>query len=91
MSHVRKRVLYSGHVQGVGFRYNAFQFAKPRNVTGWVRNLANGRVELVVEGEKPEVEALLDEIVSSMSENIEDVSTTVEEPTSEFRDFSIRP
>ena len=90
MAHVRKRVLYSGHVQGVGFRYNALRCAKTRSVTGFVRNLPDGRVELITEGHKPEVEALLEDIASSMSENIDDISSTTEEPTGEFADFSIR-
>ncbi|MEM9159391.1 MAG: acylphosphatase [Verrucomicrobiota bacterium] len=45
---------FSGHVQGVGFRYSTYQIAKGYEVTGWVKNLMDGRVELDVEGEKQE-------------------------------------
>ncbi|MCS7090952.1 MAG: acylphosphatase [Verrucomicrobiota bacterium] len=53
----RMRILYSGHVQGVGFRYTTCQVARGFDVTGTVRNLADGRVELVAEGTREELEA----------------------------------
>lgn len=48
------RSLYSGHVQGVGFRYQVVSIAKGFELTGWVKNLSDGRVELFVEGEESE-------------------------------------
>ena len=51
-----KRVLYSGRVQGVGFRYSTRQLAADFAVAGYVRNTADGRVELVAEGDPAEVE-----------------------------------
>ncbi len=53
----RMTVFYSGRVQGVGFRYNARSVAVGFEVTGTVRNLTDGRVELVAEGDKTELEA----------------------------------
>ena len=50
-------VLYSGHVQGVGFRYTAKAAARGYEVTGTVRNLPDGRVELIAEGQRDELEA----------------------------------
>jgi len=50
------RILYSGHVQGVGFRYTAKATARGFDVTGTVRNLPDGRVELVAEGTREELE-----------------------------------
>ena len=47
---VCKRVLFQGHVQGVGFRYATHGLAQRFAVAGYVRNLADGRVELVAEG-----------------------------------------
>jgi acylphosphatase len=53
----RLHAYYSGHVQGVGFRYTARWLARGFEVTGLVRNLLDGRVELVAEGERAELEA----------------------------------
>ena len=56
---VRRRVIYHGHVQGVGFRATARSVASRFPVSGYVRNQADGTVELVVEGPVRDVEALL--------------------------------
>jgi len=54
-----RRILFFGRVQGVGFRMTAVHFAAGRPVSGTVRNLPDGRVEMVVEGEIAEIEALV--------------------------------
>ena len=54
------QVFYEGNVQGVGFRWTVRHAAKGFDVTGWVRNLPNGRVELQVTGEESEVRGFLD-------------------------------
>jgi acylphosphatase len=59
------QMFYEGRVQGVGFRYSIKQIAQGFNVTGWVRNLDDGRVELQVGGEDDEVRAFLDAIRES--------------------------
>lgn len=51
------RILYTGQVQGVGFRYTVRSVARGFEVVGMVRNLLDGRVELVAEGEREELEA----------------------------------
>lgn len=56
MARERMHIFYSGWVQGVGFRFTARGLARRFDVTGWVRNLADGRVELVAEGERSELE-----------------------------------
>ncbi len=56
------QVFYEGNVQGVGFRWTVRHAAKGFDVTGWVRNLPDGRVELQVTGEEDEVRAFLDRI-----------------------------
>jgi acylphosphatase len=53
----RMQIFYSGNVQGVGFRYTVKTVATGFEVTGTVRNLADGQVELVAEGQKDELEA----------------------------------
>jgi acylphosphatase len=57
MDRRRMQIFYSGHVQGVGFRYTAKSTAAGFEVTGTVRNLPDGRVELVAEGTRDELEA----------------------------------
>ena len=56
MARQRLHVCYSGHVQGIGFRYTARVLANGFEVAGTVRNLSDGRVELVAEGERSELE-----------------------------------
>jgi len=57
MNRYRMQIIYSGLVQGVGFRYSAKTVAAGFEVTGTVRNLPDGRVELVAEGARGELEA----------------------------------
>ena len=59
MVRIRRRLLISGRVQGVFFRDSARTMAIPLGVTGFVRNLPDGRVEVVVEGEEEPVESLI--------------------------------
>ncbi len=59
------QVFYEGNVQGVGFRWSIRHVAKGFDVTGWVRNLPDGRVELQVNGQESEVRAFLDGVMQS--------------------------
>ena len=59
------QVFFEGHVQGVGFRWTVRHIAKGFDLTGWVRNLIDGRVEMQVNGEEAEVRAFLDAIGQS--------------------------
>ena len=61
----RVTVLYSGRVQGVGFRFTVRQLACGYDVTGTVRNLPDGRVELVAEGARAELKAFLEGVAQS--------------------------
>lgn len=62
---IAKQIFYTGRVQGVGFRFSIKQLAKGFEVTGWVKNLADGRVELQAMGETEELEEFLQEIKDS--------------------------
>lgn len=85
----RRRVFYSGRVQGVGFRFTAQRIAGGFAVTGWVRNLADGRVELLAEGERPELDAFLARLREVMADNIDFVEPFNEPATGQFHDFRI--
>ncbi len=65
------RVVYHGHVQGVGFRYRTNAIAQRYPVSGYVKNLADGTVEMVVSGPEGIVRRFLGEIDTAMSTNIE--------------------
>jgi acylphosphatase len=60
-----QQVFFEGTVQGIGFRYTVRHIAKGFDVTGWVRNLRDGRVEMQVDGATDEVRAFLDAIMQS--------------------------
>ena len=60
MSVIRRRWRFTGEVQGVGFRYYALSQAESLGLTGWVRNRADGSVEVLAEGSRPELEAFVD-------------------------------
>lgn len=62
---IARQVYYEGRVQGVGFRFSVKQIARGFDVTGWVKNLEDGRVELQVSGEEAEVPAFLQAIRES--------------------------
>jgi len=76
---VCKRVCYMGRVQGVGFRYMAQALAAEHAVAGTVRNLDNGDVELVAEGEQEQVTAFLRAVAERMGRYIQ--RTTVHDCT----------
>ena len=59
MALVCRHVLVSGRVQGVGFRWHARAAAEDRSLTGWVKNLPDGRVEVWLEGEEPAVDSMV--------------------------------
>src|SRR5437899_8382018 len=85
-----RRVLYSGFVQGVGFRFTAVRIAQGLAVTGFVRNLPDGRVELVAEGAPAELDRLHERISTAMSGNIESVEIESVPPTGRYASFEIR-
>ena len=86
---VCKQVTYSGRVQGVGFRYTCQRLAKGFAVGGYVRNLPNGNVELVAEGEDDQVEMFLDAVAERMTGYIED-QAVVDRPVQGLNGFCIR-
>ena len=83
-------VFYSGRVQGVGFRYTVKSVANGFEVTGTIRNLPDGRVELMAEGSGDELEAFREAIRQSGMEHFiqkEDINWI--EARNEFRGFEI--
>ncbi|HYE20801.1 MAG TPA: acylphosphatase [Tepidisphaeraceae bacterium] len=90
-SEVHRRIChFTGRVQGVGFRYTVHNLAMPHDVRGYVRNLPDGRVELVMEGADGEMDQVLDSVRRKMCHFIRRVDTQIEPPTNAFTGFSIK-
>ena len=85
----QREVYYAGRVQGVGFRYTVRSLAIGFGVTGFVRNLSDGRVHLVVEGAAEEVDAFLGAIKKEMRQYIGDVQEAVRPAAGRFPSFEI--
>ena len=62
MADVRKHMIFHGRVQGVGFRYTAKYLARSMNLTGWVKNLTDGRVEAELQGQAEFVDSFVERI-----------------------------
>jgi len=90
MASHRSTVYYTGHVQGVGFRYTTHSIARNHEVTGYVRNLPDGRVELVVEGAPHETDTFLEAIRDRLTNHIRDERHDIGPATGEFTTFEIR-
>lgn len=91
-SDFEKHLIISGRVQGVGFRYFTKKNAKSLGLNGWVKNLSNGDVETVIQGEKDRVEEMMNHLKSGPApakvEKIEEVDG--ENSTGKnYDDFSI--
>ena len=86
----RREVIYSGTVQGVGFRYTTRQISQRYRVRGFVKNLADGRVQLVAEGAAAEIDRFLGAVAATLAENIRETDTTSAPASGEFEHFGIR-
>ena len=87
---IRRTVWFSGRVQGVGFRYTACGLAREFDVAGYVRNLPDGRVELLIEGRGAEVDRFLTAVRSEMAGNIREMQHQESQATGEFIGFDVR-
>jgi acylphosphatase len=88
---VRAHVFVSGRVQGVFFRYETRGLAQRLGVAGWVKNRRDGRVEAVFEGEREDVEKIVEFCRKGPSgARVTDVEVRWEMPTGEFEGFTVR-
>ena len=86
---IRRIAYFNGNVQGIGFRYTACQIAKDHAVVGYVKNLLDGRVEIVAEGLPQDVDGFVAEVEQIMKSYIEFTTTTDSTATAEFAAFGI--
>jgi acylphosphatase len=90
MKKVRAHVVVDGRVQGVCYRLEARQAALERGVQGWVRNLPDGRVEAVIEGDEPDVKSMVKWCKAGPAlARVTDVTLNWAPHTGEFGDFEI--
>ena len=85
----RTHIFYSGGVQGVGFRFTAIDIANSLNLTGWAKNLTDGRVEVICEGEEADINNFIERLEKEFSGYIRDKQISWSEATDKFKDFSI--
>ncbi len=91
MAIARAHLWITGRVQGVNFRYYTRQQAVRLGLTGWVRNLWDGRVEAIFEGDEPRVRQMVKWCHSGPSAaRVIDVEVVWEPPTEAFDDFDVR-
>lgn len=83
-------VYFTGHVQGVGFRYTALQTAKEFEVAGVVRNLPDGRVLLEAEGRASEVAAFVAGVEERMHGHVRKIERSAGRRAPQFRGFTIQ-
>jgi len=89
---VARRIIVSGRVQGVGFRYFVLDAARRDGVTGTVQNLDDGRVEAVVEGDRDAVDRFERAIRRGPAgARVDDVTVEMEPPSGTFRALQILP
>jgi len=86
----RREIYYRGTVQGVGFRYTVRRIAGQFKVSGFVRNEPDGRVLLVVEGTRRQVDRFVEKIQGELGHYIAEADETVGPAAGEFHSFKIR-
>ena len=83
-------IFFSGHVQGVGFRYSVLQVAKEFDVAGFVSNLADGRVQLEAEGAPADVASFIEAVQEKMHGYIRKVERSSRVRSRQFSGFAIK-
>jgi acylphosphatase len=87
----RLHAVVEGRVQGVGFRYFVLNKAQQLNITGWVRNTANGDVEVIAEGVREELDELLTALHNGpRSAFVTNIQESWETSKGEFHNFGVR-
>ena len=87
---MRRRFVLAGRVQGIGFRWTAERMALSLRLTGWVKNLEDGRVEVVAEGSQVSLKEFLRKLNGVFKKYIKDADVNWSEATGEFNAFDIR-
>ena len=86
----RRRVVYAGRVQGVGFRYTTVSIARRYPVTGTVQNLRDGRVVVLAEGSASDLERFLSDLEGTMRSYIQEKQAETAPASGQFHGFQVK-
>jgi acylphosphatase len=86
---VAKHIIFSGRVQGVGFRYASHRTASRHDLTGWVRNLPDGSVEMFVQGEPGDIDDCINDILESFAGYVRETEINEIPPNPRYTSFKI--
>ncbi|MCF7974888.1 MAG: acylphosphatase [Phycisphaerae bacterium] len=90
MNDKAKQLIFIGRVQGVGFRYTAYRIAGGYDITGFVRNLPDGTVEMLIQGPESDLRNCIEEIQEYFGRSIREIKAADITPDPRHRDFRIR-
>ena len=85
----RVHIFYSGTVQGVGFRYSTQEYATSLNLKGWVKNLVDGRVEILAEGRNEDIHSLCEKLDNLFKGYIRGKEITLKQSSEKLTNFEI--
>ena len=89
MKNIAKHVIYTGRVQGVGFRFTAVRIARRYELVGFVKNLPTGQVEMVAQGHPDDVKDCLRDISETFGRGISDTECLDIAVNGRYTDFEI--
>ncbi len=89
MSQTARHIIFAGRVQGVGFRFTALNTAKRYGLTGIVRNLPNGCVEMVAQGSPEDIDDCIRDISEALAGYVGDTKIEEIPPNPQYKDFKI--
>ena len=89
MNTVARHIIFSGRVQGVGFRFTAHRMAGRHQLTGYVRNLSDGTVEMLAQGPAEEIDDCVKDIQQSLISYVRETKIKEVPPNPKYTDFRI--
>jgi acylphosphatase len=89
MSTIAKHIIFIGRVQGIGFRFTAFNIANRYQLTGIVRNLMDGSVEMIAQGLSEDIDNCIQDIKESFADYIRETKIEVIPLNPQYTDFKI--
>ena len=89
MNYKAIRYIFAGRVQGVGFRYTALRIVRPYEITGFVRNLPDGSVEMLAQGPEGDIQMCINDLQEYFGSSIREIKTTDSAPNPSLTDFRI--